>query len=247
MTGVGIAASVSGALVVPHGTQGSFIDAQRHECGRLIGGALEIVRMLTGRDLFRELLEPIAGDFDAVSAMQAGWHHLSEAASGVQRNWAEIDGYLQPNWQGDAADRAAVALAASGQRQARQAQACALIGYQLGHLVEVARSTTQTVCAVLRFIDSLLQEYLLDAALGPVGAAKALVQAKTKVQRLLTLIDRAVEAVNGLVRAVTELTAALRALDLLLSMAERTYAITNDLGHAAAGTYLDETARAGFS
>lgn len=244
--GFGLATGVTGALITPHGTQGGYIDEQRQECGRLIGGALEIVRMLTGRDLFRELLDPIAGDFDAVSAMQQGWHHLSDAAAEVERNWADLDGFLQPNWQGEAADRAAAALAESVRSQSRQAQACALIGDQLGHLVDVARSTTETVCAVLRFIDSLLQEYLLDAALGPVGAAKALVQAQSKVQRLLTLINRAVDAVNGLIRAVTELTAALRALDLLLSVAKRTYAISNDVGHAAAGTWMDETARAGF-
>lgn len=202
--------------------------------------------MLTGRDLFVELLEPIAGDFDAVSAMQSGWHHLSEAAAGVQRTWADLDGSLQPHWQGAAADRAAVALGDSMKSQARQSRACALIGDQLGHVVDVARSTTQTVCAVLRFIDSLIQEYVLDAALGPLGAAKALVQAKGKVQRLITLINRAVDAVNGLIRAVTELTAALRALDLLLSIAKRTYAVSNDAGHVAAGSHVNETAAAGF-
>lgn len=242
----GLATGVTGALVVPHGTQGSFIDAQRNECGRLIGGALEIVRMLTGRDLFVELLEPIAGDFDAVSAMQTGWKHLAQAAAGVERNWADLGGFLQPHWQGEAADRAATALAESKRNQARQARACALIGDQLGHVVAVARSTTETVCAVLRFIDSLLQEYLLDAALGPLGAAKALVQVKSKVQRLITLINRAVDAVNGLIRAITELSAALRTLDLLLSIAKRTYAVSNDAGHVAAANYVNETAAAGF-
>lgn len=243
---VGLAADATDVLVVPQGTQGAFIDAQRQECGQLIGAALEMVRMLTGRDLFRELLEPITGDFDAVSAMQQGWHHLAEAAGGVEHNWASLDSYLQPDWAGVAADRAAAAMTASQQTQARQAQACRMIGEQLGHVVEVARSTTETVCAVLRFIDSLLQEYLMDAALGPLGAAKALVQAKGKVQRLISLINRAVNAVNGLLRAVTELTAALRALDAMLSIAKGVYGVSNGLGHVAAGSYVNETARAGF-
>ena len=240
-------AGVSAALVAPQGTQGRFIEEQRDECGLLIGAVLEVVRTLTGRDLFAELLEPIAGDFDMVSAMQQGWLHLGDAAQGVERGWTGLGEQLARDWEGEAANGAGESVGRTARLHGRQARACALIGDQLGHLVEVARSTTEVVCAALRFIDSLIQEYLLDAALGPVGAVKAVAQAKAKVQRLVTLIDRAVEAVNALVRAVQAVTAVLRRLDALLAALETGLAVGNDAGHLAAGSWLEETARAGFT
>lgn len=239
--------SPGGVLVVPEGTQGRFVEEKRQECGLLIGAVFDVVRYLTGRDLFLELLEPISGDFDAVSAMQQGWLHLGAAAQDVERGWLDLNAHLGSAWEGEAAAGASAALRGSARRQARQAKACTLIGDQLGHLVEVARSTTEVVCAALRFIDSLIREWLLDAALGPVGALKAVAQAQGKVQRVIRLIDHAVDAINGLVRAIKAVNAALRAVDALLSATERGLAVANDAGHLAAGSWLDETARAGFA
>lgn len=239
-----VAAAEGVVLPVPHGTQGRFIDARRDECGVLIGGILELVRQLTGRDLLREILDPIAGDFDAVSAMQQGWQHLAAASAEVEHGWAGLAGSLVGHWSGESAARADAALAESADRAALRARASALIAEQLGHLVQVGRSTTEVVCAALAFLDELIQDLVRDQLLGPVGAAvKNVIKARARIQRAITLIDRAVEAVSDLLRAVTTVIDALAAVQVIV---EQAGAITRGVAHGVAGSRVDETARAGF-
>lgn len=240
-------AGASIALPIPEGTQGRFIDQKRTECGLLIGTTLEVVRQLTGRDLLREILDPIAGDFDAVSAMQQGWGHLARAGTEVEQQWAVLSRGLEPGWSGLAADRAGETMAGEQRRAALRSRAAGLIGEQLGHLVEVARSTTNLVCAALAFVDTLVQDLIKDALLGPVGGLRQLWKAKARIQRLIRLIDRAAEAVEDLLRAAVIVTRALQKVQASMEAATEVTRGAGTVAHAVAGSYTDETASRGYA
>lgn len=235
----------SAELTAPRGSEGRYVDGLRDECGLVISRVLTAVRVLTGRDLLRELLEPLAGDIEGISTMQDGWRRLAAASEAVAANWDGLDAQLAPVWTGRAADRAHLALRAEAARAARQAEASALVADQLGHLVEVARSTAETVCAALEFLDACVQDLVLSAG-GPVGWARAAAKAPGKVQRIVSLVQRAVEALEGLRRAVRACLRVLALVEASLDGATTVLGAANDVGHAVAAAWVDETARAGF-
>lgn len=230
----------------PQSTQGAVIDGLRDDCGPIISRILWAVRELTGRDLLAELVEPIAGDFSSVSAMQHGWLVLAQATDEVAANHAGLRDQLTEAFTGLAATSARGALAESAERHRRQAEAARLLSDQLGHVLEVAHATAEVVVAAIEFLDSLVQELLTDAALGPAGLGKAAVTAPGKVRRAITLIDRAVEAVDTLRRVTGTAIRVMRDLKVALDVTGVAVQGAGMGGHVEAGGHLGSTAEAGF-
>lgn len=231
---------------VPQGIEGRFVDGLRDDCGPIISRVLEVIRTLTGRDLLLELLEPLAGDFQTVSAMQHGWLVMAEACVELEQNHRALAAQLEAAWCGRGADASIAALLASAAQHARQAEGARLFSDQLGHVVEVAELAAEVVASVLEFLDSIVQDVLTSAALGPAGLAKIAVRAPGKIRRAVHLIDRAVEAIDVLRDAVRTAIRMLRDLRALLDTANAWVGRANLAAHAEAGRHLGQTAAAGF-
>lgn len=232
------------SATTPQGNQGAFIDGLKDECGPIIGRVLDVVETLTGRDLLKELLDPIAGDFQAVSAMQHGWLVMAEATGQVADNHEALAEQLAHTWEGEAA---AACLDNLGQRVAgyrRQSDASLLVADQLEHLIEVARETAHVVCAVLEFLDSIVQDLLLSAA--GAGMVKAIATSPGKAVRAARLIDDGVRAIETLRRVAQEAIRAIRDLQALLDVANTVVDLGEIGGHVGAGGWLEETTGAGF-
>lgn len=230
----------------PPGTEGAFVDGLRDDCGLLIGGVLEVVRRVTGRDLLAELLEPLAGDMDAVSSMRAGWTELAAATGAVGENYRALAGQVPAVWEGLSADAAAGLAGRMATAHDEQREAAALVSDQLGHVVSVSKATAEVVCAALEFIDGLVQELLLDAAAGPLGWTKAAATSPRMVVRMIRLIDQGRDAITDLVRAVELAVAVLRRVEALLDALAALAAVVETGAHAEAGQDMGAVAEAGF-
>lgn len=230
----------------PPGSEGAFVDGLRDDCGVLIGGVLEVVRRLTGRDLLTELLEPLSGDLGAVSSMRAGWEELAVATGAVGENYRGLAAQVPAVWAGRAADAAVDLAGRMATAHDEQREAAALVAEQLGHVIAVSRATAEVVCAVVEFIDSLVIELLLDAAAGPLGWSKAAVTSPGRVTRLVRLIDQGREAIADLLRAAELAVAALRRVEALLDTLSALAAAVETGARAEAGRGLTTVAEAGF-
>lgn len=240
------AAAAVRAAVPPPESDGAFVDGLRDECGLLIGGVLEVVRVLTGHDLLAELLDELAGDMGAVSSMRAGWLHAAAALGGVEENYRGLAAQLPAVWQGESAAAAGGLVGRAADVQDRQREAALLVAEQLDHVVAVSRATAELVCVVLQFLDGLVQELLLSAAAGPLGWAKAAASTPGRVHRMVVLIGRGLDAVEEL-RRVAALAAGLVARVRLLVEVVGVAADAGEAGaHTAAALRVDDVTRAGF-
>ncbi len=230
----------------PPGTEGAFVDGLRDDCGLLVGGVLEVVRRVTGRDLLVELLDPLAGDMDAVSSMRAGWRELAVATGAVGENYRALARQVPGVWEGRSADAGAALAGRMATAHDEQGEAAALVADQLAHVVSVSRATAEVVCAALEFIDGLVQELLLDAAAGPLGWTRAAATCPGRVARLVRLIDQGRDAISDLLRAAELAVAALRRVEALLDALSALAAAVETGAHAAAGQDMAEVAGAGF-
>lgn len=230
----------------PAGTMGDHIDSLMGHCGHIIAGISWVVEEVTGRDLLEELLKPIAGDFHQISSMQAGWRQVQLATSSVGENYQNLSAQLAAVWEGEAQAAACSTLTRVAGSHERQAEAAGLIADQMGHMIEVSLATAELVCAVLEFIDSVVQEILLDVASGPLGWAKGAISAPGKARQLIRLINQGLDAISALVAAVKACVTAMKLLNALLDGANSLLGVINAGGHLSAGSHADDTARAGY-
>lgn len=230
----------------PAGTMGAYIDGLKDDCGLIIGSILSVVESLTGYDLLEELLKPIAGDFDAISSMQAGWREVSAACEAVGENYSDLATQLPPGLEGLTEAAAAAMMGRIAEAHDGQREAADLIAVQMDNMIEVSQATAECVCAALQFIDSVIQEILMDAAVPVVGWAKGAATAPGKVRKVIKLISDGKDAIQGLIRAVKACVTALKYLNALLDTANNVLSLMNAGGDVANSSGVDETARAGF-
>lgn len=238
-------ASVRSAARPPE-TDGAFVDSLRDDCGLLIGGVLEVVRTLTGRDLLAELLDPLAGDMGAVSSMLTGWREIGAATAAVGENYRGLAAQLPAVWEGEAATAATALASRIADTHDQQQQAAELVADQLGHVIEVSRATAEVVCVAVEFIDGIVVELLLSAAAGPLGWGKAAVASPGKVARVVRLIDQGRDAIADLLRVAELAVAVLRQVEALLDALATMAGAVEVAAHAQAAGGMRDVARAGF-
>jgi hypothetical protein len=230
----------------PDGGMGDYIEGLKKDCGFIISKVDSLVSSLTGFSLLEALFEPIAGDFDTVASMQKGWGQVGEALGAVGDNYRSLAGQLPAVWEGAASGAARDRLGDIAEMHAGQQEATGHIADQLGHVVEVAQATAEVVAAALSFINDIVTELLLDAATGPFGWAKGAITAPGKVNRLINLIHRGLEAIATFTRAVKAVVAVLRYVNAGLAAADTVLQFGNAAASTAAGQHTDETAQQGF-
>ena len=230
----------------PAGTMGEYIDGLKDDCGLIIGSILSIVENLTGYDLLEELLKPIAGDFNMISSMQLGWGEVSAACDAVGANYADLATQLPPGFEGLTETAAASLMGRIAEAHDGQREAADLIGVQMDNMIQVSQATAECVCAALQFIDSVIQEVLMDAAVPVFGWAKGAVTAPGKIRKVIKLISDGKDAIQNLIRCVKACVTALKYLNAMLDTANLTLKFINAGGDAANSSDVDQTADAGF-
>ena len=230
----------------PDGGMGDYIDSLRDDCGLIIGAILWAVKKFAHRDLLAELLEPIAGDFNAISSMQKGWLQVASASGAVGDNYASLRSQVAPVLDGQAAASIDAILDRIAEAHQGQEDAAELIAEQMGNMLEVAQATAECVCAALEFIDSCIQEILADAAVPFAGWVKAGVSAPGKVRRVIQLISQGKDAIENLLRFAKVAITAMKYLNALFDTANLVLNAIELGGDTDNSTDVDDTADAGF-
>jgi hypothetical protein len=237
-------APVSGGA--PDGGMGDYIEGLKDDCGFIISKVDWVVDKLTGFSLLEALFKPIAGDFNALASMQKGWGEVASSLDGLGGNYDGLAQQLPGVWTGLAGSSAATRFADVGDMYDHQQEGCGQIADQLGHMIEVAQATAELVAAALDFIDSVVQEILLDAASGPVGWVKGGLSAPGKAKKLIDLIHRGLNAIETFTRAVKAAVTALKYVNAALDVANGVLSFGNNVQSTRAGNRSDETAGAAF-
>lgn len=237
-------AAVSGGA--PAGTMGDEIEHLKSQCGFIIPKIDWVVEKVTGWSLLEALFKPIAGDFNTVSSMQAGWGNVGTSLGAVGDNYDSLTSQLPAVWTGAAADAANARLADIAAMHADQEEASGYIQEQLGHVIEVGLATAEVVAAAVAFIDDVVQELLIDAAAGPLGWAKGAFSAPGKARKIISLINRGLDAIQRLTNAVKAVVAVLKYVNAGLSGAKAVLSFGNTVAHGTAGSHMDDTADQGF-
>jgi hypothetical protein len=230
----------------PDGGMGKYIEDLKDSCGFLISKIDWVVEKVTGTSLLEELFKPIAGDFDAVSSMQKGWGEIGVALGAVGDNYSSLADQLPGVWTGPAAQAAAGRLDDVAEMHARQQEASAHIQDQLGHVIEVAQATAEVIAAALNFIDSVVQEVLLDMAAGPLGVVKGAFSAPGKARKIISLISRGLEAISKFTHAVRAVVVVLKYVNAGLAVTDTVLQLGSTAASKAAGDHMDDTSRHGF-
>ena len=230
----------------PDGGMGDYIDSLRDDCGLIIGAILWAVKKFCGRDLLAELLEPIAGDFNAISSMQKGWLQVAQATSAVGDNYESLRVQVGRDLDGQTAAAIDSILTRIAEAHDGQREAADLISDQLGNMLEVSKATAECVCAALEFIDSCIQEIIADAAVPVAGWVKAGVSAPGKVRRVIQLIGQGKDAIENLLRFARLAITALKYLNAFFDTANLVLTSIELGGDAANSSNVDDTADAGF-
>jgi hypothetical protein len=234
------------ALGRPDGGMGDYIEGLKDDCGFIIPKIDWAVEKLTGWSLLEALLVKIAGDFNAVASMQLGWGQVGLALEQTGANYEGLAGQLPGVWEGESGSAAAVRLSDVGSMHADQAEACTHLQDQLGHILEVAQATAEVVAAAINFIDDVIQELLLDAAVPVLGWAKGAFSAPGKAKKVIDLIHRGLEAIERFTRACRAVVTVLKYVNAGLTVLDSTVSFGNVVASGAAGGHVDETSDRGF-
>lgn len=238
------AAPVAGGR--PDGGMGDYIESLKDDCGFIVPKIDWAVEKLTGWSLLESLLLKIAGDFNAVASMQLGWGQVGLALEQTGANYDALAGQLPAVWRGEAGSAAGDRLTDVGSMHADQAEACGHMQEQLGHILEVAKATAEVVAAAINFIDDVIQEILLDAAVPLVGWAKGAFSAPGKAKRVIDLIRDGLDAIERLTRACRAVVTVLKYVNAGLTVLDTTIGFGNTAASTDAGFQVDETAGRGF-
>lgn len=230
----------------PDGGMGEYIEGLKDECGFIVPKIDWAVEKLTGWSLLEALIEKIAGDFNAVSSMQQAWGQVGTALDQTGSNYDGLSQQLPAVWQGQAGSAASARMTDIGSMHADQAEACTHVQDQLGHVLEVAQATAEVVTAAINFIDSVIQELLMDAAVPVLGWAKGAFTAPGKAKKVIDLIHRGLNAIEKLTRACKALVTVLKYVNAGLSVVDSSVGVGNFIASTEAGNHVDETADHGF-
>lgn len=230
----------------PDGGMGDYIEGLKDDCGFVIPKIDWAVEKLTGWSLLEALLVKIAGDFNALASMQLAWGQVGLSLGATGDNYASLSGQLPGVWEGLGGVSAQTRLTDVATMHGDQQEACTHLQDQLGHVLEVAQATAEVVAAAINFIDDVIQEILLDAAIPVVGWAKGAFSAPGKAKKVIDLIHRGLEAIEKFTAACRAVVTVLKYVNAGLGVLSTTLDFGNVVASGTAGGHVDETADRGF-
>lgn len=230
----------------PAGGRGEVIEDAKKNCGMLIGLIDKVVDKLTGWSLLETLLEPLAGDFNALDSMAQAWDQCAVALGAVGDNYSSLSGQLPGVWTGDASDAAQARLTSIGEDHAGQQEAAELIAEQLRALIEVSEATVEVVASAINLINDIIQELIGSAAFAGIGLVKAAFKAPGKIKMIISFINKAVDALQTLTKAAETAARVIKYVNITLNTLDGALDFSNAAVNSDSASKMDDAAAAGF-
>lgn len=241
----GVTSHVSGAP--PGGGMGDTMERLKGDCGWIINSIDWVIEKFWQPGLREAIITKLAGDFNAMDSMKQAWGNVALALEEVGKNYDGLQSQLGGIWEGKAAEAGLARLGSCGNTHADMAEASRLIQDQLGNLIDVSVAAAEVVVAGLQLINDIIQELITDAAVPAVGWAKALFTGAGKVKKAIALIDRCLDAIERIHKAVqialkflTYFNVGMAGVNTVL----KGFVIGTGVN---AGTHVDDTAAHGFT
>ncbi|MEV7971728.1 hypothetical protein [Cellulomonas sp. NPDC089187] len=199
-------------LVPPAEPAENFADSLRWKAGPLLGGLDWLLEQLIGKSAIAELVEPIAGDWNGLERGAQAWGNAAGACAAIAGNYRAVATDVLGSWSGEAAEAFSARALEIADSFAQYGEGCGAMGEVTAALLELAKTTAETIAGVLGLIGDLLTRLLAEAAIpiagwvagaidGAISGALLLGKFQTAysaLQRLLTAIDGIIDAVTAI-------------------------------------------------
>ena len=231
------------SVLVPStsGTDGPLIDQLRDQCGFVIQGIDWVCRQF-GFDLVGAIFDPLAGDYDAVDAMASNWAVLGGGLAVVQANMASMAQALPVVWGGEAAAAAQGRITDFSEGLAVQAEGTALIAAAMQDMLVATKAVMELVAECL----SLVDEVVLKVAASALGWAKEIATGGASCRRVISLVNRAIDAIRTLENIVPPLLQACATMGKLMKALRVTFQIASASTSYHNGNRVDDLADAAY-
>lgn len=230
----------------PAGHMGQQMEQIKSSCGWIINSIDWVIEKFWQPGLREAIIKKLAGDFNALDSMKSAWGNVALALEEVGNNYGGLGDQLPAVWEGHGANAGISRMKSIGAKHADQAHAAHLMQDELSNLIDVSVAAGQVVAAGLHLINDIAQELISDAATPVVGWAKALITGAGKVKEAISMINRVLNAIEGIEKAVKAalkvlkfFNAGMASLNAILEVGEVSTA-------ANAGSHIDNTAARGF-
>jgi hypothetical protein len=223
------------------GSEGDLIDEMRDNCGFIIQGIDWLLRKV-GFDLIGAILDPIAGDFNAVDAMASNWGVLGNGLGQIGHNYSAINGALPSVWAGRAADAASGKITGFADAFATQAEGAQLVMTAMQDMLTATKAVVELVADAMSMVDDLAVSLICSWF----KLAKELATGGATIRKIVHLVEGAIEAIKTLHNVIPPLLLACAIMSSMMKALDMVFLIGNVAGNATSGSKADDVANAGF-
>ncbi len=223
------------------GSEGDLIDEMRDNCGFVIQGIDWVLRKI-GFDLIGAILNPIAGDFNAVDAMASNWGVLGNGLAQVGSNYGTIAGAVPQVWAGKAADAATGRITGFADGFATQSEAAGLIMTAMQDMLTATKAVVEVVADAMSMVDDLVVSLVCSWF----KLAKELATGGGTVKKIIELVEHAIDAIKTLEHVVPPLLQACATMSKMMKALDTVFLIGNIAANSNSGSKADDVADAGF-
>lgn len=230
----------------PASTMGETMEEIKSSCGWIINDIDWVIEKFWQPGLREAIIKKLAGDFNALDSMKQAWGNVALALDEISGNYDGLAQQLPAVWEGEGADAATSQMSKVAAKHADQAEAARTMQDELANLIDVSVAAGQVVAAGLSLINDIAQELISDAAVPLVGWGKALITGASKVKKAISTINRVLDAIEKIHKAVQVALKILKWFNAGMSALNGVLSVGETATAANAGSHVDDTARAGF-
>lgn len=177
--------------------------------GWKIQGVNWIYQQVTGDDLVRDLVMPLAGDFEKIDANAAAWDRIAKALDNVRHNVNNGIEELSPNWDGGAAQSFENRMRRTWTTAIEwDSQIAKFIGDRFKNMASSCRSAAKLALTLLDKICDKLMKAAMTAWIPVVGWGRAVwmvydvVNIVDQVRKLIQSMQTLIEGVQGMINGI---------------------------------------------
>ncbi|WP_439658678.1 WXG100 family type VII secretion target [Lentzea sp. HUAS TT2] len=177
--------------------------------GWKIQGVNWIYQQVTGDDLVRDLVMPLAGDFEKIDANAAAWDRIAKALDNVRHNVNNGIGELSPSWDGGAAQSFENRMRRTWTTAIEwDSQVAKFIGDRFKNMASSCRSAAKLALTLLDKICDKLMKAAMTAWIPLVGWGRAVwmvydvVNIVDQVRKLIQSMQTLIEGVQGMINGI---------------------------------------------
>lgn len=223
------------------GSEGDLIDEMRDNCGFIIQGIDWLLRKV-GFDLIGAILDPIAGDFNAVDAMASNWGVLGNGLGQIGANYSAVAGSVPSVWTGQAADAATGRLTGFADGFATQAEGAQLVMTAMQDMLTATKAVVEFVADAMSMVDDIAVSLICSAF----KLFKELATGGATIRKIIHLVEGAIAAIRTLQNVVPPLLQACAIMSSMMKALDMVFLIGNVAANSNSGSKADDVADAGF-